>query len=432
MTAIRRAAGASLAAVLMTGILIGCGGGASETGFSKNADVRGEHITVLLPYSIPKKLLDQFTAQTGVDVTLNTAGWDAVHSKLIVANQAQKNIGDVTEFDWSFTGQFAAAGWYEPLEDALDAQAVKDMGGINDSFSADGHLWAACYLNDFRISVYNKQQLAAAGVKSFPRTFAVLGKAADAIKRTNASDYALAIPMGATEGGVTPWYLLTLAMGGQLFDENDQPQFASPDSAGYKALQWEVNAVKKGWVSPAAVTFDDTDALDKFSAGAGAIYLAGAPGNFFDISSDPQSPIGPDVRAGLVPGTHGPGGTFPLPEGLGIPVTSEHKDAALSFINWMLEPKTQVGLYERAGFLPCRRSAVQALARSGELQGGDVLQEELTHIEPLFPGGAPQWYSKFSSEAQGLLNAAVKGDMSVGDALQQLSSTASELAKGGS
>jgi len=431
MTATKRASGLFLAVVLVTGALIGCGGGSSQSGFNKNADVRGEHITALLPYSIPKSLLDQFTAQTGVDVTLNTAGWDAVHSKLIVANTAGTSIADVTEFDWSFTGQFAAAGWYEPLEDALDPAAVKDMGGINDSFSADGHLWAACYLNDFRMSVYNKQQLGAAGVSSFPRTFAELEKAADRIKRTQSADYPFAIPMGATEGSVTPWYLLTLAMGGQLFDENNQPQFADPGSAGYKALQWEVNAVKKGWVSPGSVTFDDTDALDKFSAGAAAIYLAGAPGNFFDISSA-HSPISPDVRVGLVPGIHGPGGSFPLPEGLGIPVTSDHKDAALAFINWVLEPRTQVELYKKAGFLPCRRSAVRALGQSGALQGGAVLEKEIAHIEPLFPGGAPQWYSKFSSKAQGLLNAAAKGDVSVGDALQQLASYATELEQGGS
>jgi multiple sugar transport system substrate-binding protein len=46
-------------------------------------------------------------------------------------------------------------------------------------------------------------------------------------------------------------------------------------------------------------------------------------------------------------------------------------------------------------------------------------------VGPLFPAGAPIWYSQFSSDAQGLLNAAVKGDMSVADALKQLSDKAS-------
>ena len=45
----------------------------------------------------------------------------------------------------------------------------------------------------------------------------------------------------------------------------------------------------------------------------------------------------------------------------------------------------------------------------------------------LFPQGAPKWYSQFSSEAQGLLNAAFKGDMSAQEALDQLADRATEL-----
>jgi multiple sugar transport system substrate-binding protein len=71
--------------------------------------------------------------------------------------------------------------------------------------------------------------------------------------------------------------------------------------------------------------------------------------------------------------------------------------------------------------LPCGQTSLKQLADSGQLQGGDVISAELPHVGPLFPGGAPIWYSQFSSDAQGLLNAAVKGDMSVSDALNQLS-----------
>ena len=53
-----------------------------------------------------------------------------------------------------------------------------------------------------------------------------------------------------------------------------------------------------------------------------------------------------------------------------------------------------------------------------------MLGAQLKLVKPLFPQGAPVWYSQFSSDAQGLLNAAVKGQMSVGDALSQLASKA--------
>jgi multiple sugar transport system substrate-binding protein len=119
---------------------------------------------------------------------------------------------------------------------------------------------------------------------------------------------------------------------------------------------------------------------------------------------------------------------------LGIPVTAQHKDAGLAFIKWWLEPKTQMEMYTTGsvGLLPCRLSAIKDLVGAGKLQSGSVLEGELNHIAPLFPQGAPIWYSKFDTRAQQLINAAVKGGISPSQALQQLSSYTSGLASGSS
>lgn len=407
------------------------GGGGSPFSAPGKAKIRGQQISVLLPYKIPQRLLSDFTAKTGVKVNFTVTGWDAVHSKLIVANTAKTYIADVTEFDWSFTGQFAGAGWYEPLEKALSPALVSDLSKADAAFKSAGHTFAACYSNDYRLSVYNDKVFRAAGITAFPRTFGELGTVVDRLKRAGVQ-YPLSLPMGATEGGVTPWYLLTLSMGGQLFDKNFKPVFADSGSPAHRALQFEVDAVKKGWVSPGSVTLDDTPAFDKFTAGANAIALASSPGNLATANDPSQSSIAPNAKPGLFPGDNGPGTTFGLPEGLAIPVTAEHKDAARAFIEWWMEPANQRVLYKQAGMLPCRSSVVASMARSGELGGGKVLSDELAHLVPLFPQGAPKWYSQFSSDAQGLLNAAVKGNMSVDSALQQLASKATQLAAGGS
>jgi multiple sugar transport system substrate-binding protein len=434
-------AAACAAAMLMAGCGGGGGGGGgggTESGSTGSAfaprgkaKIKGQQITVLLPYKIPQRLLTDFTRKTGVKVNFTVTGWDAVHSKLIVANTAKTYIADVTEFDWSFTGQFAAAGWYEPLDRALDPALAADLGKADAAFKAGGHTYAACYSNDYRLSVYNAKMFKAAGLSGFPQTFDELASAVDKLKASGVQ-YPLSIPMAATEGGVTPWYLLTLAMGGQLFDRNFKPQFAQPGSPGYRALQWEADAVKKGWVSPGSVTLDDGPAFDKFTAGVNAMVLASSPGNLPTANDPKSSSIAPNARPGLVPGESGPGTTFGLPEGLAIPVTAKHKDAALAFIEWWMQPANLRVLYKEAGMLPCRSSVVAAMAKSGELDGGTVLSEELSHLVPLFPQGAPKWYSQFSSSAQGLLNAAVKGDTSVDSALKQLAAKATELASGGS
>jgi multiple sugar transport system substrate-binding protein len=413
--------------------LTACGSSSSGGGIpaAGKTSIKGQTITVLLPYNVPKALLAQFTAETGVKVNLEVAAWDSVHSKLIVANTANTFIADVSEVDWSFTGQFATAKWYEPLESVLPAKLVADLGNTEAPFKSGGHTYAACYSNDFRMSLYNQKMFAAAGIKQYPQTFSGLAAAIAKLKASGIQ-YPLAIPMAATEGGVTPWYLLTLAMGGQLFDANYKPQFGTPGSAGEKALQYEVDAVKNGWVSPGAVTLDDTPSYDKFNAGASAISLSDSPGNL-PVSNDPkQSSIAPHAMGGLVPGINSPGSSFGLPEGLGIPVTAQHKDAAVAFIKWFGQTKTAVALYKGAGFLPCDASALNELTKTHQLDSGSVIQAELKHVVSLFPSGAPKWYSQFSSDAQGAVNSAVKGEISVPAALKNLAKQASALAGGSS
>jgi multiple sugar transport system substrate-binding protein len=420
--------GLGLATLAVAAVAASCGSSSSGGSTSSGGSIRGQSITVLMPYAVPPSVLASFTKKTGVKVTYVRTGWDAVHSKLVVANTAHTYIADVAEFDWSFTGQFAGAKWVEPLDGVLPESLLNDLGTSDAAFSTGGHTYAACYSNDFRLSLFNKQMFQKAGMTTFPATFDELATGVQKLKDAGVQ-YPLAIPMAATEGGVTPWYLLTLAMGGQLFDENFKPLFDDPSSPAYKALQWEVDAVKNGWVSPGAVALDDTNALNKFTAGENAILLATGPGNIATANDASQSKIAGSAEPGLVPGETGPGSSFGLPEGLSIPTTAHHKEAAAAFIEWWMRPDNLIKIYKEEGNLPCTRSAVQQLVSSGQLQGGDVLNEELGHIVPLFPQGAPIWYSQFSSDAQGLLNAAFKGQMSVGDALHQLAEKASGYPK---
>jgi multiple sugar transport system substrate-binding protein len=74
---------------------------------------------------------------------------------------------------------------------------------------------------------------------------------------------------------------------------------------------------------------------------------------------------------------------------------------------------------------------VQTLVDKGKLEGGDVIQQELSHIAPLFPQGAPPWYGDFSTKAASLINAAARGDLSVQDALNQMADEAQQLQSGG-
>jgi multiple sugar transport system substrate-binding protein len=432
----KRVRGGRAVAVLAAAALVlaGCGSGDDDAGGSTSTSgdsLSGQEITVLLPYKVPKELLDQFTADTGIKVNFQVNGWDALAEKLTIAMTANTFIADVTEMDWSWVGQYGAAGWYAPLNDLVSQDVQDDLASTGKVFTYNDNLLATCYTNDLRISLYNKAQFGQAGIDQFPGTIADLESTLGELKSAGAAPYPMTMALSATEGGVVPWYLLTLAMGGQLFDENNQPVFGESGSPAHDALEFEIMALQEGWIPAGAVTLDDGPAFERFLGGAASIALAAGPGNLVAANDKSQSAIAGDATAALVPGVDGPGQTFGLQEGLGIPASSDHKEAAAAFIDWWQKTDTQVAMYKQAGFLPCGTSGLQALADSGDLQGGKVFSEAVDHLVPLFPNGAPPWYAAFSTKAQGLINSAVKGDISVDDALSQLQSATEDLASGG-
>ena len=111
----------SLAASCLAATAAACGSSSSSDSSApaSSGSIKGQTITVLVPYPIPQSVIDSFTAATGVKVNYVVTGWDQTHNKLVVANTAHTYVADVAEFDWSFTGQFAGAKWVQPLEGML-------------------------------------------------------------------------------------------------------------------------------------------------------------------------------------------------------------------------------------------------------------------------------------------------------------------------
>src|SRR3954451_8257380 len=219
--------------------LAGCGSGDDGSGGSSSTGggdaLSGQEITVLLPYKVPKELLDQFTADTGIKVNFQVNGWDALAEKLTVAMTANTFIADVTEMDWSWVGQYGAAGWYAPLDDLVSEDVQDVLASTGKVFTYNDNLMAVCYSNDLRISLYNKAQFDQAGVSEFPATISDLETTLGDLKSAGAAQYPMTMALSATEGGVVPWYLLTLAMGGQLFDADNQPVFGESGSPAHDA-----------------------------------------------------------------------------------------------------------------------------------------------------------------------------------------------------
>lgn len=387
----------------------------------------GDGLTVLLPPwgTLPKEMTDRFAKDAGVTLDAQTLGWDDIRTKIITSMVAGTAPADATEVDWSWVGQFGSAGWYEPLDDKIDKAVISDIPTAS-IFRYDGKLLAVPYSNDFRILIYNKAHLDKAGVKAAPKTPDELLAAAKAVKSAGIAEYPIGLPLSATEGTSTAWYLLTKAFGGDLFDKDFKPLFTDKDSGGYKALAFEIGALKDGLIDPAATGLKDVEVQEVFKAGKLTFDVAGWAGNLSVYSDPAKSQVANDVAAALMPSATGKSRTFGLPEAVGIPTGAANAKAAQDFITWMTMPQNQIAAYEALGNLPPRMSVLRALNEQGKLKQGDVLLEQAAVVEPLIAQGTPGWYPQFSTAVASAINQAAKGQLSVDDAIAAIAKAAEE------
>ena len=73
---------------------------------------------------------------------------------------------------------------------------------------------------------------------------------------------------------------------------------------------------------------------------------------------------------------------------------------------------------------------MRQLTAKGGLVGGTALGPMLQTSKPVFEGGAPSWYPKFSNAVYTNLHAAATGSTSVNAAINAIADTANKLAAG--
>lgn len=380
-----------------------------------------DQLSVLLPPwgTLPKDLTDQFAQSAGVTLDAQTLGWDEIRTKIVTSMVANTAPASATEVDWSWVGQFGAAGWYQSLNDGISADVLADVPTAS-IFSYGGEVLGVTYNNDFRVMIYNKNHLASANVSAVPTTPDELLAAARAIKAAGVADHPIGLPLSASEGTSTAWYLMTKVFGGELFDDNFEPLFVDKDSAGYKAMEFEISAIKEGLIDPSSTGLKDVEIHELFKSGKITFDVAGWAGNLSVYTDPDKSKVADGAAAALMPSTIGKARTIGLPEAVGIPTGAANKEGALAFINWLLEPATQIAAYETLGNLPPRLSVLEQLNADGKLVEGDVILAQAALVEPLFAQGAPAWYPDFSSSVSSNLNLAAKGQITVEEAVQRI------------
>jgi multiple sugar transport system substrate-binding protein len=308
------------------------------------------------------------------------------------------------------------------------------------SFTSGGHVVGIPYDASFMVTTVNTQMFQKAGVDPEPKTIDAYTAALTKIKSKGVTKYPLNIPFAAAEGLSTYWYETTGAFGGTVLDKNGKPQFTAPDSAGYKAAQWMVNALKTGLVPPGNINVTDSQGLQTLMAKGQVASTfsdySGGVGTLYNVPA--SSSVTGKVKYIKTPGVTGTAANLGNPDGIGIPKEAKYPAAAAKFIEWFTSAKQQADFAgvngpDKAfqGYpIPSHLSAVKQMTTKGNLVGGDVLEPMLQGSKPVFEGGAPSWYPKFSNAVYTNLHAAATGSITVEAAIKTIGDTANQLGAG--
>ncbi|WP_210507639.1 sugar ABC transporter substrate-binding protein [Naasia sp. SYSU D00057] len=251
---------------------------------------------------------------------------------------------DLVRFDMPEFSAAAASGLLEPLGDKIDAEELDLIPGPDEYMSVDGERYGVIFEASNYGMFYNADL-----IPEPPTTFEEF---VDVAKSTTSGDtYGLAFRhLQAEEPGV--WqdiFNYVLGFGGNWSD-GEKLTLNSPEVVeGLEAYQelYDANVIPKG---TDAATFRKMFATGKVgmelnNGGYVTATVAANPDLNFSVARIPF----PEQKQGA------------LLAPIVINANSEHKDAALDFINWMLEPEQQVSLQEVLGAssvaTPTERSA---------------------------------------------------------------------------
>ncbi|MEV6287363.1 sugar ABC transporter substrate-binding protein [Kribbella sp. NPDC051770] len=423
-------------------VLAACGGGGGDSKASGGStETSGVTITVALASDPPPKAaLADFTQQTGITVNWVNLDWDSLQNKISAAATANTYFADATNVDWSRVGQLGKLGWYYPMGDYVDTKSMEADVPQLASFVSDGKVVGIPYDASFMVTTVNTEMFTKAGANPAPKTIDEYTAALKAIKAKGIVEHPLNIPFAAAEGLSTYWYETTGAFGGSVLDKDGKPQFTTPDSAGWKAAQWMVDALKTGLVPPGNINVTDSQGQQTLMA-KGVVAstfsdYSGTVGTLYGIK-DSSSVVG-KVKYIPTPGATGPAANLSNPDGIGIPKKAKYPNAAAKFIEWFTATEQQADFSgvngpdkTMPGYpMPSHLSAVKQLTAKGSLIGGSDLEPMLQGSKPVFEGGAPSWYPKFSNAVYTNLHAAATGSLSVEQAMKAIGDTATELASG--
>ena len=271
--------------------------------------------------------INRFEEETGITVNVNEVPWANLKTTLITQWRNQSSEADAFNGPTWWLGDFVAADWVEPLGLGDD-----HMGRFPDNLRSlvtfDGQTYMAPQLGKWGSYVYDSQYLSEQGMDSPPSTWDEVIQMGEQLSSGDKSGFGFT---WANKDVFTFKQFLYQA-GGQLFNDNNEPQFASDAAVG--VFQNFINPLRERGVIPQGIS----------SMGEGGVGDAFIGGQFATVES--WTPLGSRAlgedgwgaeRLGVARPPEGPesDATFQDTNGVSVSAFSENKEAAKRFARFM-------------------------------------------------------------------------------------------------
>lgn len=358
------------------------------------------------------KLVDDFNAsQSDVVVESRLVPFDDLVNEALRAF-ATGQAPDIISLDNPDFALFSSRGAMLDITDRVANSDVIDTSvyyqGPLASASWDGKLYGLPKATNTIALFYNKDLFAKAGIAAPPQTWDELLEDARKLNDPANNVYGITWSARAGEEG-TFQFLPWVQMGGGSFKEVNTP-------GAVKALEiWKAMLDEK-LASQDVLSQGQWDSTGTFNAGNAAMAISG-PWELGRMSSDAKF----DWGVALLP-TETVGGPRSSAMGdfdLGIFASSKHPDEAFKVIEYFASQSDR--LFPEFSNIPARSDiALPATGNPSMDEALKVFQEQLKYAQPRGPH--PEW-QKISKAIYDAFQAAMTGQMSAQDALDQAQAT---------
>jgi multiple sugar transport system substrate-binding protein len=369
-----------------------------------------------------KALADDYEAETGIALQIEELPYPQLYEKLVTTFEANDASYDLVMLDDPWMPKFGTEGWLQALDADYGFERDEDIAGV----IYDVGTWPPPRGAVPPSEREKEQQLLGITVVGNVEMFMFRSDLMDApatwddvlaaAQENDSDDLAgYAIRGAATNPIVADFLPILWSFGGDVFDENWEVVFDSPDSlAAVKFLVEDLKAV--GEASPESIDAADRSRLMAIGE---ALQSTVWPGEVNSVVLGEGTTVEGNVE--FIPMPAGPSGQgFGMMGNwlLGIPTAAENGQAAADFIQWMTEQETQE-LYAQNGGIPSRTSVLNDEALNEANPYFSALAESLA-AGPNWRPRTDQW-NAVETVLGTNLNAALAGQMTAEAAVEAAS-----------